>query len=315
MTSPAFTLQTLSFHLQSQLRSLEVVYALTSKLVQLSNPVMDETGGESDSDNDAFEAIVNELKGGGGGGRQDIGIAKGGEVLAVISDLMDKTPGDPIALSLYSGLLLRASQPYATILLGWISTGHLSDPWEEFMVRENKAITKGQLDRDYTDEYWDRRYTLRDAGVKKKRVTISADGTKGKESDDRSRGLSGGAIVPKFLEKWKSKILLAGKYLNVIRECGIEIKIADDGVRGGAVEGVEGMALNDELYVLSSGPCIPATNCLTLVARSQLLQADGRGLRLRESNITQTIIRGTRFGFTLKVFLFIPRSLPHHLLK
>jgi gamma-tubulin complex component 2 len=26
------------------------------------------------------------------------------------------------------------------------------------------------------------------------------------------------------LEGWKHKILLAGKYLNVIRECGIELK-------------------------------------------------------------------------------------------
>jgi gamma-tubulin complex component 2 len=26
------------------------------------------------------------------------------------------------------------------------------------------------------------------------------------------------------MENWKHKILLAGKYLNVIRECGIEIK-------------------------------------------------------------------------------------------
>lgn len=26
------------------------------------------------------------------------------------------------------------------------------------------------------------------------------------------------------MENWKHKILLAGKYLNVIRECGLEIK-------------------------------------------------------------------------------------------
>ena len=29
--------------------------------------------------------------------------------------------------------------------------------------------------------------------------------------------------MPPLLEGWKHKILLAGKYLNVIRECGIEI--------------------------------------------------------------------------------------------
>ena len=39
--------------------------------------------------------------------------------------------------------------------------------------------------------------------------------------------LPGGACVPTFLQPWKHKILLAGKYLNVIRECGIEVKKAD----------------------------------------------------------------------------------------
>ena len=35
--------------------------------------------------------------------------------------------------------------------------------------------------------------------------------------------LPAGACVPPLLESWKHKILLAGKYLNVIRECGIEM--------------------------------------------------------------------------------------------
>lgn len=35
--------------------------------------------------------------------------------------------------------------------------------------------------------------------------------------------LPGGACIPSPLEGWKHKILLAGKYLNVIRECGIEL--------------------------------------------------------------------------------------------
>ena len=35
--------------------------------------------------------------------------------------------------------------------------------------------------------------------------------------------LPGGACTPHLLEGWKHKILLAGKYLNVIRECGTEL--------------------------------------------------------------------------------------------
>jgi len=45
-----------------------------------------------------------------------------------------------------------------------------------------------------------------------------------------SSRLPGGACIPLVLEGWKHKILLAGKYLNVIRECGIEVT-ANQGTR------------------------------------------------------------------------------------
>jgi gamma-tubulin complex component 2 len=34
----------------------------------------------------------------------------------------------------------------------------------------------------------------------------------------------GGACIPPFLEEWKVKILRTGKYLNVIRECGMPVE-------------------------------------------------------------------------------------------
>jgi gamma-tubulin complex component 2 len=262
LTSTSFTLQTLLFHLQTKSPTLNLIYSLTTKLVLLSNPVMDDGSAIEDSDDDeagfgaaGLKAALNDMKNGSstptsGDGAWEKGIAKGGEVLSVISDLMESNSGNPVALSLYSELLLRASQPYATILLGWISTGHLVDPFEEFIVKESKSITRIGLDRDFTDTYWDGKYTLRDAGVRKKRKLNNGLG-----ETRRSMGLSAGAVVPSFLEKWKVKILLAGKYLNVIRECGIEIKIPD--LTSGAIESevkvVEGqdqaetlMALNDE---------------------------------------------------------------------
>jgi gamma-tubulin complex component 2 len=67
---------------------------------------------------------------------------------------------DPTASTLHSKLLLHASQPYQKMLVRWISTGHLADPYEEFMVKESGHITKGVLESDYTDEYWERRYTV-----------------------------------------------------------------------------------------------------------------------------------------------------------
>lgn len=46
------------------------------------------------------------------------------------------------------------------MLIMWITSGHLSDPFDEFMVKESGHITKGVLESDYTDEYWERRYTV-----------------------------------------------------------------------------------------------------------------------------------------------------------
>ena len=43
-----------------------------------------------------------------------------------------------------------------------------------------------------------------------------------------SSRLPGGACIPPVLEGWKHKILLAGKYLNVIRECGIAVTTNQD---------------------------------------------------------------------------------------
>ncbi len=72
----------------------------------------------------------------------------------------------------------------------WLHHGSIKDPHTEFLVKEQKSIKRERLEEDYTDEYWERRYTIR-------------------EHD-----------VPPQLESVKEKVLLAGKYLNVVRECG-----------------------------------------------------------------------------------------------
>lgn len=46
------------------------------------------------------------------------------------------------------------------MLVGWISTGHLTDKYDEFLVREATSISKKALESDFTDEYWERRYTV-----------------------------------------------------------------------------------------------------------------------------------------------------------
>ncbi len=134
------------------------------------------------------------------------------------------------------------------MILTWISTGNLHDPYDEFMIKVSKQITKGRLAWDMTDDYWDRRYTvslivrqvfivhpgpdgavdgqLRDGSALGVSRNDSDHGISGTSAPTRRPGtnhLPGGACIPAFLEPWKYKILLAGKYLNVIRECGTEV--------------------------------------------------------------------------------------------
>jgi len=72
----------------------------------------------------------------------------------------------------------------------WLHHGAINDPHSEFLIKEQRSIRRERLEQDYTDEYWERRYTIRDHDV------------------------------PPQLEGVKGKVLLAGKYLNVVRECG-----------------------------------------------------------------------------------------------
>src|ERR1700722_10310990 len=58
--------------------------------------------------------------------------------------------------------------------------------------------------------------------------------------------LPGGACIPPLLEGWKHKVLLAGKYLNVIRECGIEIRRDEN-------QSEEDLSMEDEKYVCFLG--------------------------------------------------------------
>lgn len=51
------------------------------------------------------------------------------------------------------------------MVVRWITSGYLSDPFDEFMVKESGHITKGVLESDYTDEYWERRYTVRQSAT------------------------------------------------------------------------------------------------------------------------------------------------------
>ena len=119
----------------------------------------------------------------------EAGDKKGGALLNVIYKLMINS-SDLSVREFFGFLLEKASQPYFTILKKWIFSGVLEDPFQEFIVKENKACKKENIEADLNDKYWQERFTYRDE------------------------------MVPIFLAKYKQKVLHAGKYLNVIREYG-----------------------------------------------------------------------------------------------
>lgn len=169
LSSSTFSLQTLYFHLHPTLHTMSLLSSLCLALET------EDTGEESDGsdDDDGLGGMADEL-GLGGAGLKGLmknlkaqegligggGPVVGGEVLGIICERQATMSGDSTATTLHSQLLLHASQPYARMLISWITTGNLSDPYDEFMVKESGHITKGVLESDYTDEYWDRRYTV-----------------------------------------------------------------------------------------------------------------------------------------------------------
>jgi len=109
-----------------------------------------------------FKAVLSDMKKGDISGMDSSGIlVKGGEVLTVLYERMQNMNGDPTASAVYGTLLKRAGKPYLEMLRTWVTTGRLLDPYEELLVKESKFIDRGILEMDYTDEYWEKRYTVR----------------------------------------------------------------------------------------------------------------------------------------------------------
>lgn len=101
--------------------------------------------------------------------------------------------GEPKGQALCIYLMEVASVPYMKMLGMWIYKGIISDPIKEFLIQDNQLVQKEEMPVDYSADYWDKKYTIR-----------------------RER-------IPKFLDPVADIILRAGKYLNVIRQCGKQL--------------------------------------------------------------------------------------------
>ncbi|KAK3987822.1 spindle pole body component alp4 [Cladorrhinum sp. PSN332] len=192
LTDDAFTMHILNVHILPTSHMMYQLYALAHELLKRNALLDDETDESSDSADD-FDHILEQLREGGElmpGNMTGKKICKGGVVLGLITKRLESMSGDPAARALLTTLLRDASKPYMAMLNEWLHHGGINDPHSEFLIKEQRSIRRERLEQDYTDEYWERRYTIRDHDV------------------------------PPQLEGVKDKVLLAGKYLNVVRECG-----------------------------------------------------------------------------------------------
>jgi gamma-tubulin complex component 2 len=200
LSDTKFTLHQMHLAVIPTAQSLSQLYAMAQELLK-KNSLLEQ---ELDDSMDDFDAdnIIERLREGGDllPGSMTKKQCIGGNVLALLTQRLATYSGDPAARSILETLLREASRPYMSMLNEWLHHGGIRDPHSEFLIGERASIKRERLDEDYTDEYWDKRYYIRE-----------------KE-------------IPPQLEAVKDKVLLAGKYLNVVRECGgvnVASKIVD----------------------------------------------------------------------------------------
>ena len=191
LSNPSFTLHLLHLHTLPTSHMMFQLYTLAQEILK-KNSLLEEDLDDSVDGFDDVDNILEQLREGGdlAPGSMAKKVCKGGHVLRLLTERLSFMSGDPAARTLLQTLLRDASRPYMAMLNEWLHHGSIKDPHSEFLIKEQQSIKREKLEEDYTDEYWEKRYTIRDNDV------------------------------PPQLEGMKDKVLLAGKYLNVVRECG-----------------------------------------------------------------------------------------------
>ena len=133
-------------------------------------------------------------------GTGSVGIgSRGGKTLSLLHEMTVERSASGTDKVREVGFFLtrKAAEPWFKILSRWVHRGTIDDPGKDFFVEDNEVIERSALPLEYSDDYWERRYTIK--------------------SDQ----------IPAFLHSNADKILRTGKYLNVIQQCG-DVKTSVD---------------------------------------------------------------------------------------
>ncbi|KAF2772298.1 hypothetical protein EJ03DRAFT_380720 [Teratosphaeria nubilosa] len=198
LNNESFTLHQLNLHLKPTGHMMRQLYDLAQEVLK-ENSMLGNLEEDAEAE-DEFENILESLREGKDATTPGQRRCRGGSVLRLLTKRLQGSAGDPAATELLTKLLREASRPYMRMLNEWLHHGNVRDPHNEFLIKEQKSIRREGLAQDFTDEYWEKRYTIRPE------------------------------LVPPQLEAVKDRVLLAGKYLNVVRECGGITDLSRDGL-------------------------------------------------------------------------------------
>lgn len=135
--------------------------------------------------------------------------ARGAALLNLLHAKAAGLLGDAAAHRLALRLLRAAAEPYFAMLERWLCEGVVDDPYGEFMVQEDGAISNADLSADGGSAFWAEKFMLRIALDPGTGAPLLPDASGATVHD-----------VPVFLAKSKAAILNTGKYLNLVRSCG-----------------------------------------------------------------------------------------------
>eukprot|EP00158_Paraphelidium_tribonemae_P007721 Partr_v1_DN28341_c2_g2_i1_m78734 putative Tubulin, gamma complex associated protein 2 len=149
--------------------------------------------------------------------------SRGGPVLGVLYDHWIRSAGDPKTKALFSHLLSQCSKPYLQIMMDWISTGSLEDPYDEFFVlqRSSRIPADGMV-----EWWWQNSFVMRGSEVKKPEEIFSSASQTSEELLKKKM-----MWVPAFLRDDVDKILNSGKCWHLLTACGKSLPAGGEDIR------------------------------------------------------------------------------------
>ncbi|KAJ1999882.1 gamma tubulin complex Spc97/GCP2 subunit Alp4 [Coemansia thaxteri] len=163
-------------------------------------------------------------------------VVRGGYTLNIISDMIRLRGGDASSRQLYEFLLSKASVPFLHMLTHWLHTGELEDskpssPGGEFMVASDSEGVSARtfIDADALEDFAGK------APIDPQYLSF----------------VSVPELTPVFLRPYAVQIVRTGEYLNILRACGVDLRLLEAPQLGSPVPAAEFLASGSQQHQLA----------------------------------------------------------------